>query len=46
LRFLRELLDSENTPKLLIHGHLHEQKEVNLAKTKIVQVFPVRIMEI
>jgi hypothetical protein len=46
LSFLRVLLDSENAPKLLVHWHLHEQKEVNIGKTKVVQVFQIRIMEI
>lgn len=45
LHFLSEYINA-NSPKYLIHGHLHMDKSVKVNKTKVQQVFLYKILDI
>lgn len=45
LHFLSEYINT-NSPKYLIHGHLHMDKSVKVNKTKVQQVFMYKILDL
>ena len=46
LRFLRNEIRSPSAPEWLLHGHLHRQEERLVDRTRVVQTFGTRVLEI